>query len=786
MISGRFYSRRAVLCTSISMLALVLASGSAMAQPADIGSVDVQSKGASAPVLPPLSSDAAIGSKAPPGSAPALAPSQGSLSAFEPGSTISDKVIHDLVPPSGDYNETAKYTPGFVSNNTNGLLGDSKSGWRGYQDGQFNITFDGIPFGDANDPTHHSAAYFPSAFLGSVVIDRGPGAASQIGYATYGGTMALNSVELSDVFGGRLQSSYGSFSTQTNSVTMQTGKIGDSGVRGLFQYSNAYTAGAINFGKVNQDQYLGKVEKKFEDFKVTVFGSYGIENYNNTSAITYPQWKQYGKNYGALNANPRSQQYVGYNNSQKQTDLEYIDIDGIVGPWHVTNKLYTYSYSYPSLQNNGANQTIEGNASVANGGTITSINIPTITGGKIKTPILGVANGDVVGYVKNNNYRAYGDSFKAERVIDAGIASGTFRTGVWLEQIDNTRLQEYIDYTSGLTFPQLHNGLKASYKLNLASHITNAQPFAEYDWSPIEGLTITPGVKFESFSRAHNAIVNQTTLSSINYSTTYSNTLPFLAARYKVTPEMTVYAQASKGVLAPSVSAYYVFDPALNNIQAQTTTNLQAGVVYKSGRFTADADVYQVRASNFPVNNTLATGEVIYANGGTAQYRGVEAEGSYSIINGLSAYASGALMNARYTAGANKGLRLGDAPDFTAAGGAIYDDGMIFGSLLQKFTGGYYGSNGQNAASATTNAGLNLVKAYNTTDFVIGIRSSIVHDLGIGKNAEVKLGIYNIFDHKNTSEIAGSPSGLTSINNTTLTYSFLPGRMIFGSLSYGF
>ena len=770
------------------MLSLLLASGAALAQASgnDIGTVDVQSKGAGSNALPALSSPVAVGSKAPAGSAPALAPSQGSLDAAQPVSIVSDKVLRDVVPPSSDYNEAGKYTPGFNSANTNGLLGDSKSGWRGFQDGQFNITFDGIPFGDANDPTHHSAAYFPGSFLGSVVIDRGPGAASQVGYATFGGTMALRSIDLSDTFGGRLQTSYGSFGTMASGATVQTGLIGDTGVRGLFQYSNAFTNGALNYGHVDQNQFLGKVEKKYDNYTVTVFANLGLQNYNNVGAITYPQLQAYGKRYGAVNGNPRSQQYFGYNNSQKQTDMEYVDVDGTVGNWHFDNKLYTYSYWYPNLQNNGADQTIEGNSTVANGGSITSIKIPTLTGGKTTVPIVGVANGDVVGYVKYNDYRAYGDIFKMDRDFDAGYLSGTLRTGMWIERVDNTRLQEYIDYTTMKTFPQLGNSQQASYKLLLASHITNVQPFIEYEFHPLERLSITPGFKYESFTRDHDAVINQTTLQPMHYTATYSAPLPFLAARYKVTPEVTAYAQASRGFLAPTVSALYVFDPQIGGIKPQTTTNYQAGAVYKSGRITADMDVYQITANNFPVTNTLSTGETIYANGGTAQYRGLEAEGSYSIRNGLSAYASGALIQAKYTSGQFKDMRVGGAPSYTAAGGVIYDDGMVFGSLLQKFTGDAYGSSGQKANSATTASSLNYVKAYNTTDFVIGIRSSALHDFGIGNSVEMKLGVYNIFDHKNTTDIGGDPTGLININNTKLTYSFLPGRTVFASLAIGF
>ncbi len=787
MMPGRILSLRAALSASISILALTVAAGTAVAQtaPAATDEVSVDLKSGTRVSLP-ISSPAAVGSRAPAGSAPALAPAQASLRSFEPGSIVSDKVIRDLVPPTSDYNETVKYTPGWVSANSNGLLGDAKGGWRGFVDGQYNITFDGIPFGDANDPTHHSAAYFPGYFLGTVVADRGPGAASQIGYATFGGTLALNSKDLTDTKSANATGSYGSNNTQQGGLSLQTGLIGDSGVRALVQYYHGQTDGAINYGKVLQNQYLLKLDKQIGDFKVTLFGNYGMENYNNTSSITYAQLQKYGKNYGALNNNPSSQQYVGYNNSQKQTDMEYIDVNGHIGGFRVDNKVYTYSYSYPTYQNNGADQTIEGNASIANGGTITSVKIPTITG-SFKQPIVGVANGDVTGYIKFNNYRAYGDSFKVEHDLDLGMFSGTVRAGIWAEQVDNDRFQLYEDYTIGKTYTQLGNSNQASYKLNLGSHITNVQPFIEYDWRPIDGLTITPGFKYESFTRHHVAAVNQTTLQPITYDHTYDVSLPFLAARYQVSDEVTVYAQASQGFLAPTVSAYYVFDPSVGGIKPQTTTNYQAGVVFKNERFAGDVDIYQVTADNFAITNTTSTGQTYYTNSGTARYQGFEAEGTYSLVNNFSAFGSMALMDSRFIKGKNQSLRTPDAPNTTFAAGGIYDDGKFFGSAITKVVGDFYGSSGQTVSTATINSGLNHVSGYNTTDLVVGYRADLLPMTGVAKQATLKLGVYNVFDHRSITDISGTPSTLTASSaSNSLTYSFLPGRLIYGSLSVDF
>ena len=44
----------------------------------------------------------------------------------------------------------------------------------------------------------------------------------------------------------------------------------------------------------------------------------------------------------------------------------------------------------------------------------------------------------------------------------------------------------------------------------------------------------------------------------------------------------------------------------------------------------------------------------------------------------------------------------------------------------------------------------------------------------------------NIFDHRATTDIIGDPTGLTSVNNTTLTYQFQGGRYVYGAVTYNF
>jgi len=752
----------------------------------------------------PISAPNAVGSRAPLGSAPALAISQAPLTSIEPTSIVSDKIIRDVIQPSADFNEIVKYTPGWASTASNGLIGDTnKGGWRGFADGQYNVTFDGIPFGDENNPSHHSASYFPSGFIGQVTVDRGPGPASQAGYATYGGTMALQSNELSDKRGGSIENSFGSYSTFVNTETLQTGKIGNTGVRALLQYSHSQTGGAQHFGDVEQNGWLAKADKDFGDLQVTAFGTYSREHYRNVTNITYPQYSMAGSHYGAVGNIPGTEQYLSGNVSEKQTDMEYMNLKADILGFQLNNKTYTYSYWYPWWQRNAGDQTVEG---------LASVNPVTVKG-------LVTAKGDVVGQDQINNYRAWGNLFDAKRDITAGYASGQLRAGIWWERGDNWRRQPYASY---LTFGQYNYveptlaGYQASYKLDLASHYMNYQPWVEYEWKPIAQLSVTPGYKFISFERDHNARINQTTLTPLYYNHAYRAGLPFLTVRYSINPALSVYGQASRGFKVPDVAAYYVANPDNNNVSPQTTTNYQLGAVYKDEIFTGAVDVYQITSNNYTFTITNPDKSTNLLMGGTARQRGFEVEATVALggltkkylpalaggpvgraMEYLAIYGNGTIQDSRFLEGQFSGLYMPSAPRYTAVGGLIYDDGMYFGSIIHKQTGDQWGSGGQKyfaapfSASAANpfgaaNAYLNYIPAYATTDLAAGVRTDWFRRFGAVDKVEFKLGVTNLFDNRAVTGISGDPTGIYALNNTKLTYSFQAGRLFFGGVKFSF
>ena len=137
---------------------------------------------------------------------PDVAPAKASLNTTEPQTIINRSYIEDSVPPTADYVTILAITPSLTGADINGpglSDGNVKNTLRGLPDGQYGMTFDGIPFGDTNGPTHHSASYFPATTIGAIEVERGPGNAGNLGPATFGGSINLYSETLSGAYAHR-------------------------------------------------------------------------------------------------------------------------------------------------------------------------------------------------------------------------------------------------------------------------------------------------------------------------------------------------------------------------------------------------------------------------------------------------------------------------------------------------------------------------------------------------------------------------------------------------------
>jgi iron complex outermembrane receptor protein len=309
-------------------------------------------------------------------------PITSSVHTTEPQSIVSRSIIENSVPPTADFSDVILLTPGAsgTSNGNGPGLSESKTVLRGFQDGQYNVTWDGIPFGDSNDPTHHSTAYFPDGTYERIIVDRGPGHATDLGQASYGGNIHLISRDPSDKPGFEAQGVYGSYNTWLGRGTVSTGSIAAlGGLKAIFVGEYKKTDGALSYSNAWFYNMYGKIEKPLGSHaKFTLSATYNRDFYhqsdNNgvscTGAIKaaaiggpYPatdgnsclatsQVGLYGKTFGLVTAaDPR---FAGtpwptarsdWNWTRKSTDFEVARLTWEISP-NITfdNKAYTYFY----------------------------------------------------------------------------------------------------------------------------------------------------------------------------------------------------------------------------------------------------------------------------------------------------------------------------------------------------------------------------------------------------------------------------------------------------------
>jgi iron complex outermembrane receptor protein len=715
-----------------------------------------------------------------PGTAANEAPTHGSLKETQPTSVISQKFVQATMPPTVNYSDIINISPSSSSTNQSGPgLDESKHvQMRGFQDGQYNVTFDGIPYGDSNDFTHHTTSFFMENDIGETIVDRGPGTASTVGNATFGGTVAIVSKDPLPTRTVTGYGTYGSWDTYVGGVEADTGAMGPYGttafVDGEHAASNTYNQNA-NITRSNV--FAKMVQPLGNNFVLTAVAMYNKTYQQFASGGTLAQIAAYGPTFG-LSTNPLSQNYNKYNTDHYTTDFEYLDLRGVVGDgWTIDSKVYTYAYYHHSL--NGDDPLDCGN------GACLSLNIQyvqNLPGGSKEGTTSTNPNGGLVvpGQFSNNTYRSVGTISRVEKDFDAYGVNGDLKFGVWYDHQQNSRY--LVDQNLAIGNSESGTNLApgtgtAPYERLMHDTLDTFQPYVQLDLKPIDGLTISPGVKWDYFKRGIKAPINQKTYQPLYYTGVYKQPVPSITANYQITSDMSVYAQYAEGFLAPNLNVLYSTNPALSSsLNPQTTQNYQAGVVYQSADFAGDADAYYIPFSNM-VSSTTIGGVKEFFNAGGAIYKGVEAEGTYVLGHGFNFYANGSINSANYDGTKGKN-HVAETPDATWAVGLIYDDGMYNGSITDKWVGRKYGVD-SNATAATVSP----TNPYNLYGFdpynIVNVSAGV--DLKHGANGappiKVTLNVDNLTDQTQVFDYAGTTgSGVEAVYT-------LPGRSVFVNVS---
>jgi len=672
-----------------------------------------------------------------------IAPTRASLAATEPQSIIERKAIDQFIPATADYTQIVNLTPSVSGTSFNGPgLGEAKTTLRGFKDGEYNITYDEIPWGDANGPTHHSTSFFPSSTIGAVVVDRGPGEAGQLGVASFGGSINLFSPEVSHDRGGSQSLTAGSWNTYMSVTKLNTGDISQlNGARVLVNLQELKTDGYLSdSGAHAYNQLIRAVFPIAGSWSLTVLGTWNQTRVytNDSSGATLTQVGLYGKDY-ALNNDPSTPNYYKYNVVKKHTYFTYARLAGdVTDTLHLQDTVYSYYYK------NDTESALDATLSPTDIANKTGLQITQVPGGK------PVVNGHIPGYTKLNVYKIYGDILR----LNQTLPFGELKAGLWLEKADTGPRARY-DYDA--TLGRGPNGYTVDYRQKVLAGVPQFleylqysgwkqyEPFVDFDWKATSKLTVTPGIKYLHERITVDADVNQKSRLPYHDGKTFSKTLYFLTANYKLQDNLSVYAQYATGFLVPDISVTQVVNPNLKDLKPQQSKNYQAGVVYHGGKFTLDADVYDIDFTNKLQTVTVGT-ETVSFNLGGAKYKGVEGSVTYAATDNILLFANGSVNSAK-ASGANTtiggvpvvitgGKQIANAPKGTASVGVLFNTENWSISLSDKYTGVQWGAEGEPAAYR--------IPGYHSADL------SVTYRLG---RYRLQGSIYNIFDSQKFTSI---------------------------------
>lgn len=666
------------------------------------------------------------------------APSQGSLSARSPQSTISETFIRNYTAPASDYSQVLALAPGAYSVASNGPgLGDTKTNFRAFSDKQMTINFDGIPFNDTNDPSHHSWVFFPAPFTGGAVFDRSPGTAATVGPATFGGTVGLQSRSLSNRMGLAGGASTGSFNTQLYDVEVNSGRLGSSGRTSFVVDAHRMTSdGYQTYNAQERNAFMGKVRFNVSE-KMTLTAFSGIidlrSNTPNQKGPTRAQVAQFGDNF-LMTGDPASPLYYGYNFYHVPTDFEYVGTRLDLGHgWTLDDKAYTYAY----YNNQNFNST-------------TAINATSATD-------------------KLNSYRKVGNLLPVTHVSSRGV----LRTGLWSEHAYTDRSQIPSDPRTWVNAP-LPNFHEEFWT-------TTLQPYAEYQLALFDKLSVTPGIKlawykqdFKQYADNGKTVGSLNGAPSIEHDVTYTDWQPSFDVHYLLRNNWSSYVQFATGNSIPPTNVFDVKNAAVQTVPKPVTTDTyQAGTVWKSRRLTIDVDVYHVHFDNdYASTNDPTTGEPVYYLTGTSITKGVEAESNIVIWKGLSAYLNATAGKASYS---STGLWVAGTPSDTEAMGLNYQTSRWNVAIFNKRVGRTWNDNGSiNEASPND--------AFNMTNVFVN------YTLGGGSpfdRTKLRLAVNNLTDsHAITAFTPGLKT--TNLPNPADVLTMLAGRSVSFMVTVGF
>ncbi len=275
--------------------------------------------------------------------------------------------------------------------------------------------------------------------------------------------------------------------------------------------------------------------------------------------------------------------------------------------------------------------------------------------------------------------------------------------------------------------------------------------------------------------------------------------LPRAAVHYDLDDRQQLFANITTNFRTPNeftlYNSYYggeIVTAGTDTLKNEHSVSQEIGYRHIGPSLSASLTGFHSKFSNRQLATIIDSGGAQVAStlnaGGQTSY-GVDAEIDYRPARGVSVYVSGEYLHARLddelpVAGdllPTKGKRAVSSPTFQFAGGGTYDDGHLFGSIAGKYVGRQY-------ATFLNDESIN---GYATLDLSLGVHLADWID---GKRTDLRINAINVTDphvlsgvqavSTNARDIVGR--GGTVISGSAPAYYVGSGAAVMATVSRGF
>ena len=739
-----------------------------------------------------------------------LSPVKSVLDAGSARTEITSQYVDEFTSPITDFSDITNIAPGTVSWSTNGVgLGQAVTYFRGFVDDDYTMTWDGIPFEDSNDPSHHSWAYVPGPAIGYVDFDRSPGTASDMGPANYGGSIHFFSPQLPGTMSMRVQESYGSWNTNQILGEFYSGLFLNGKADFWFEGHHMGSDGYQTFNYQQRTAGTAKFTYKFSNkTNLSLISTVVIVDASTPNNDPFRfQLQQYGNNFYMQNnyLNPDGTVnglYYKFYNNHIPTDFEIGTVTRDWGNgWRIEAKPYTYAYSNHQHYNNTQYSELTPALS---------------TMGETSAAVSATSGID-----KMNQY------VKGGVIADLSEASkyGVFRTGGWYEYTSTNRYQDDTDPQTWVDAVEI-----GQLKFHEGFITRDYQPFAEYQLVAIPRFTITAGVK----DAYYNMTVTQWASNKdvgllgcpktdteqqceatpgvtdpVTHEKGYNSVLPSFEANYRILNNWSAYGQYGRGSIIPFSTVFDVAGAEVAQAPPPTiASTYQGGTVLKLNRFSMDADAFHIhfinQYSSYTPTSGPDSGFTYYYATPPSDTNGLEGEGNIAFGQGISLFLNGTLDVAKYEAAAAQTITEGgttqtnpatpsawvaETPHDTETIGLTYQSKGWNMGMFNKRVGTRWDDDG------STHQNVPLDPWWMSNLFLnYTIRNGSHFD-----NSKIKLSIDNLFNNQSLADVTGegnvTAAGVSTaptVNGQLYTPSpldtleLLPGRSVMITFQFGF